>query len=344
MKTLKLRNHFQTDSTLVDNSFIDNHMATANGEYVKVYLFLLRHLSNPSMPLTITTIADCLENTEKDILRALKHWQKEGLIAIEYDSLGGISGIDIGTGLNEKTSNTEIPNVQRLNTVSTAEPPAAPSNIEPFQNHKELKSLLFIAEQYLGKTLSGKDIETITYFYDTLHFSADLVEYLIEYCVENGHKSMHYIQKVALSWADSNITTVDQAKQNSVFYNDYVKIGYSVLKAFGIRGRAPVASELVYITKWSEEYGFSLDLIGEACNRTMAKLHQPNFEYTDSILKKWLSSNVVHLSDLEHLDRSHRQAAASRKTETNTMKKNKFNNFEGHNYDLASLEKQLLSR
>ena len=46
-------------------------------------------------------------------------------------------------------------------------------------------------------------METITYFYDTLHMSADLIEYLLETCVENGHKSMHYIQKVAFSWAES---------------------------------------------------------------------------------------------------------------------------------------------
>lgn len=37
--------------------------------------------------------------------------------------------------------------------------------------------------------------------------SAELIEYLIEYCVENGHKSMHYINKVALSWHEENITT-----------------------------------------------------------------------------------------------------------------------------------------
>ena len=64
---------------------------------------------------------------------------------------------------------------------------------------KQLKSLLFIAEQYLGKTLTKTDMDAITYFYDHLGMSADLIEYLIESCVENGHKSIHYIQKVALS-------------------------------------------------------------------------------------------------------------------------------------------------
>ena len=62
--------------------------------------------------------------------------------------------------------------------------------------------------------------------------SADLIEYLIEYCVENGHKSMHYIRAVALSWDSQNIRTVEEAKANTLQYH---KNYYSVLKAYGIR-------------------------------------------------------------------------------------------------------------
>lgn len=348
MKTLKLRNHFQTDSTLVENGFIDHYMADANGEFVKVYLFLLRHLHNPCMPLTISTIADCLQNTEKDILRALNYWQKEGLLTLEYDNSGNVSGITMGTipegstdePLDEPKEDPIPP--QPVQTAAEASPVASePTNIEPFRNRKELKSLLFITEQYLGKTMSAKDIESIHYFYDGLHFSADLVEYLIEYCVENGHKNMHYIQKVALAWSEANITTVDQAKQSSSFYN---KNCYSVLNAFGIKGRAPATPELTYINRWTNEYGFTLDIVLEACNRTMAKIHQPNFEYTDSILKKWLAANVHHLSDLERLDLAHKQTVTARKSDSRSVGKNKFNNFEGRTYDYDSLEKQLLSQ
>ena len=184
MKTLKLRNQFQTDSTLIENEFIDQHMVDANGEFVKVYLFLLRHLHNPCMPLTISTIADFLQNTEKDILRALNYWQKEGLLGIEYDASGNISGITMGSMSVEEPSIEEssvetIPEPVPAKVIASA--PSEPTNIEPFRNRKELKSLLFVAEQYLGKTLSPKDIETINYFYDGLHFSADLVEYLACY-------------------------------------------------------------------------------------------------------------------------------------------------------------------
>ena len=200
-----------------------------------------------------------------------------------------------------------------------------------------------MAEQYLGKTLSPTDIEAITYFYDTLHMSADLIEYLIEYCVENGHKSMHYIQKVAISWSERQIQTVEEAKSSTLTYN---KNCYSVMNAFGIKGRAPAAMELAYIRKWNEEYGFSLDIILEACNRTVNTIHQPNFEYADSILKNWLSKNVRTLKDIEAVDANYLREKERRKKQNSrsAQPKNKFNNFEGRSYDMNELERQLIQQ
>ena len=185
----------------------------------------------------------------------------------------------------------------------------------------------------------------ITYFYDTLHMSAELIEYLIEYCVENGHKSMHYIRKVALSWNEQKITTISEAKSNTVLYN---KNCYSVLNAYGIKGRAPAASEIAYIRRWNDEYGFSPDLILEACNRTMNTIHQPNFEYTDTILKNWLDKNVRRRKDIDALDADYMQEKERRKKTAakpaNTVKSNKFNNFSGRSYDMDSLERRLVQQ
>ena len=291
MKKLTLTNYAQGNTTVLENEFIDRYMIKANGEYVKVYLLLLRHLNEASGMLSISEIADILECTEKDVLRALKYWKNQGLL--DYCDHTEEHNADTGRSKAE-TSETSAHSAAATMTVSDTgavsdNDSAAVPNIQQYRSRKErkeFKELLFVAEQYLGKTLSAVDIDTITYFFDTLHMAAELIEYLIEYCVENGHKSMHYIQKVALSWNEQKITTVSDAKASTVAYN---KNCYSVLNAYGIKGRAPAASEITYIKKWNEEYGFTLDIILEACNRTMNTIHQPNFEYTDTILKNWRS-------------------------------------------------------
>lgn len=315
----------QNNTTVVENEFIDQHMVKANGEYVKVYLLLLRHFNSPSEALTISRIADLLECTEKDVIRALNYWKKQGLL--EYET-----GTRPETPASEPEPKISVPTEQ-----------AKVPNIQQYRSRKEFKELLFVAEQYLGKTLSVTDIEAITYFYDTLQMSTDLIEYLIEYCVENGHKSMHYIQKVALSWHEQKISTVEEAKANSVMYN---KNCYSVLNAYGIKGRAPAASEIVYIKRWNDEYAFSLELILEACARTMNAIHQPNFEYTDSILKNWHKHNVHTLNDVAALDATYLKEKERKKKQVArpASHNSKFNNFDNRSYDMNDLERRLLQQ
>lgn len=338
MKKLTLKNCRQENALLLDYEFIDHYMPEANGEYVKVYLLLLRCQASPNRELTISGIADILDDTEKDVIRALKYWKKQGLLDYE------ITEEAVSSAPRADAQAPEAANVQEQAAPS-------PENVTRFRNRKELKELLFVAEQYLGKTLSATDMKAITYFYDELGMSTDLIEYLIEYCVENGHKSMHYIQKVALSWADRKIRTPEEAKQSAAFYS---KSCYGVLKAFGITGRSPAASELAYIQRWSGEYGFSDELILEACNRTMNSIHQPSFDYAESILKSWLEGGAKNRKDVEALDLAYQKEKLERKekrqgrsasssAETPKPARNRFNNFEGRTYeDMEDLTRRLI--
>ena len=333
MKTLTLINQAKKTVTVLENEFIDRYMPKANGEYVKVYLMLLRHLDESASLPAPSRLADLLECTEKDILRAFKYWEGQGLLEYKEEA-------------PDRSLQAEVSPSEASLTVAPVSGTDKSVNTRKHGNRKEFKELLFVAEQYLGKTLSATDINAITYFYETLQMSADLIEYLIEYCVENGHKSIHYIQKVALSWHSQDIRTAEQAKTNSVLYN---KNCYSILNAYGIKGRAPAASEIAYIRKWHEEYAFSLEIILEACDRTMNMIHQPNFEYTDSILKNWYKKNVHNLEDVSVLDAAFTRAKADKARQQTTQPskpsgRNKFNNFENRSYDMNDLERRLIQQ
>ena len=255
--------------TLVSDLFLDEYMPTANGEYVKVYLYLLRCLKSDIQELSISVIADKFDHTESDVRRALKYWEKMHLLKLEYDESRELTGIRL------TEDETSIP-------PSSGFVPTAPRHSSlPFSapakplNQEEAKQLLFICEQYLGKTLSSSEVSKILYFHDALGFSADLIEYLIEYCVSKGRKNLRYIESVAEGWHKSGYTTVSQAKEQT---NLYSKAYFSILKAFGISGRNPVDGEIAYMDKWMKEWGFSQELIEEACGRTMTAIHQPSFE------------------------------------------------------------------
>ena len=80
-----IKSTYNDQYTILNNRFIAEHMIPANGNYVKVFLLLQMASQNKdALPdLSVGALADLLECTENDILRALRYWDKHGLISLE---------------------------------------------------------------------------------------------------------------------------------------------------------------------------------------------------------------------------------------------------------------------
>ena len=391
MVQIQLHNDCPTTDILISNRFIDDFMPQANGEFVKVYLYLLRSVQSHAYNFTISAIADKFNNTEMDIIRALRYWQKTGILRLDENPEGQICGIHMlplyketdpqdfvatqGQITNEATvsvasqtqiSGDAIPSVNEnaafkadkvkaiLEASSALNDPVSDAvetpakrkytldEITAFRKDESISELFFIVETYIRHPLSESDVNTVLYWREELHFSNDLIVYLLEYCISKGHSSMRYLDKVAIGWHANNITTVEQAKEDAAIHSQAY---YGVMKALGITGRSLVNSETAFIRKWTKEYAFDLALIQEACSRTISATHQPSFEYTDSILTSWHKNQVHTLDDVKRIDASYSKAkkTSAKAGNSATVKRNSFNNFNPRNYDYENLEGTLLS-
>lgn len=397
MTAINISSDIATSFTTVSDIFIDQYMPKANGEFVKVYLYLLRATGSGAGIATISEIADHFSNTEADIIRALNYWASEGILQLQSGADGQIMGINLCSlsvsGMQAAQSNIQSAgadnaaqnNLQNsvvnnaAQNISTADirmqdsvveklksqttDKAASSQkeytldeIKEFRKNPDISELFFIIETYLKHTLSSTDTNMVLYWLDELHFSTDLVEYLVEYCITKGHSSLRYMNKVALGWADASIKTVDQAKDDAAAHS---QIYYSVMKALGITGRNLVDSEVSLINKWVGEYGFDIELVKAACSKTISAIQKPSFEYTDSILANWRKKDVHTLKDVEVLDANFAKAnkasatgssqgtnaanGSSKPKNNNSSSKNKFNNFNQRNNDYDKLEKLFLN-
>lgn len=384
MTAINISSDIATSFTTVSDIFIDQYMPKANGEFVKVYLYLLRATGSGAGIATISEIADHFSNTEADIVRALHYWASEGILQVQTGADGQITGINLcslavsgiqaaqsniqsavadNAAQNISTANIQMQDsvVEKLKSQATDKP--APSQkeytldeIKEFRKNPDISELFFIIETYLKHTLSSTDTNMVLYWLDELHFSTDLVEYLVEYCITKGHSSLRYMNKVALGWADAGIKTVDQAKDDAAAHS---QIYYTVMKALGITGRNLVDSEVSLINKWVGEYGFDIELVKAACSKTISAIQKPSFEYTDSILANWRKKDVHTLKDVEVLDANFAKAnkasatgssqgtnaanGSSKPKSNNSGSKNKFNNFNQRNNDYDKLEKLFLN-
>jgi DnaD/phage-associated family protein len=211
----------------------------------------------------------------------------------------------------------------------------------------DVKEILRITEMYTGKPLKSSDIQTLMFWYDELHMSADLIEYLVEYCISKNHSSFHYMNKVAINWAEAGITSVSQAKGENELRSENTR---AIMKAFGISGRNLTDGELDYVKRWENEYHFTLPIIQEAQKRTILTIQKPSFDYADSILSRWHKAGVATLDDITKLDQAfdatkRQKSAPTRNTTTaSNNRSNRFRNFDERDYDYDALEAKLLQK
>lgn len=387
---MDMRSRFQANVTMVANEFIDHYMAAANGEYVKVYLYILRHQGEA---VTVEKIADALNHTEADVKRAMAFWEKAGALISEeterralehsrqagreevatvtFTEGSGISGSEAGrqpsrqtgtaqssgltqlsrTGQTSETArlsgdgqmNGQSPqNSGQMPSVSQSRKTCTSGQMERLAGEEEFSQLLYIAQKYMNKVFTPKECEVFAYLYDSLHMSAELLEYLAEYCVQAGHSSIRYLETVALNWHEREIQTVEKAK---AYTASYTRDGFAVMRSFGLGDRRPAEVEKEMMERWFQEYGFTRDIVIEACNRTMAAIHSPSFQYADKILSEWKKAGVRHLDDVRVLDERRKQSESGSGSKTpQTQQKNsrnQFHNFEQRNtnYDAMVLER-----
>ncbi|MFI3237762.1 MAG: DnaD domain protein [Lachnospiraceae bacterium] len=306
--------------TCLPNTFIDVDMLQSNELQLKVYLYLLRNISSFDT-IDISVMADHFNETEKDIERAIHFWEKKGTFKTEVIEKPVTTPLEIKQSISrdEKSKCLE---------------------------QESFRELLFLAETYLGKPLSTSDITSLQFIKETLHFSDELLAFLLEYCADRKKKSFHYIETVARAWAEEHISTVAEAKANSSRYAQRV---YSVLNALGIK-EDPLSTHLEYIENWYENYGFELDVVLEACKRSVLStpaIAKNRFSYAEKILANWHSLGVHHFSDIAQKDADYEKSKTTTKSKDKTgvpayVANNPFLQYNQRNTDYDSLMQQLM--
>ena len=180
--------------TMVENTFIDRFMPAASGDFVKIYLYLLRCVQEGHTDVTISQIADALNYTEADVKRALGYWKRMRMLDFDDDSdsgdrmsagpvvmsSGSVAAAPAGTASSGAASSDSVSSGSKIMEFRPAQPQKSPSR-------DEISSVFFVAETYLGRLLTTTEQRTLLYFMTDLGMDADLIDFLLEYCVSKNH-------------------------------------------------------------------------------------------------------------------------------------------------------------
>ena len=365
MSEINLNVTVNTNATIISNAFIERFINDANASHIRFYLYLMYYSKN-HRSFSISNACDFLDDSERDVIRSINYWEKQGVFKVTRTDKNTITSISISDPsiadyeveatpfateeVETAEAKSEEVKVEEVNTIEgSANEPLSLFTYEEEETgcDFDLKQVIASAGKYAGRTLSGSEIDFICDLNEKLGFSAELISYLYEHCcLAKEINRFSYIQKVALAWAEKNIRTIEAAKLETETFN---KENSLVMKSFGLT-RLPGTSEQQYIDRWFHEYKMSEEMVAEACNRAILTLNKPSFSYAESVLKKWFAKGIKDLDGVAEDDKLYHMTKQKLHVVMDNSPKplnNRFNNFEQRSYsgeEMADITKKLLKK
>lgn len=305
--TISTKNH-ETYSS-VSNFFIDYYMTDASGEYVKVYLYLVR-LLNSGRAVTIADIADHFESTEKDICRAIRYWIKQKVLKLEYTNDGNsktLTGITLlplspkaaknesdlllsmlGVDDNDDREEPGDTNELSAKAQSPASETAAALENEPNETIESITvpkkvryKASFIAAKQEDEDFGNLIYQTEIYFGKPLtQTDINCLLYIYEE-LQFAPELLEYLVEYCVSIGKKSCRYIEvvaiewykngitTVSEAKAASKNYNSIYVAVLKQLGIPNRVPTPTETEFIDTWYNTYSFNKNIIIEACRRAI---------------------------------------------------------------------------
>lgn len=271
----------------ISSDFISEYMPSANGEYVKLYLYGL-YLTAAGESMTFEELASKFQLLVTDIENAWNFWESKGLIRREGEDILFLSG-------DKQTANSSLPS--RPPKISQGEV------MQELKINPEMKDTVSMAEQLLERPLSTREINSIYDFMSWYGMDGNLVLMLLEYCVSIDKKNFAYIEKVAESWHREGINDIKSAEAIIKRATEEKKFASQCMKIFGLE-RGFSSSELKYVNSWKTDYGFTVPMVECAYEVTVKNTGKLAFAYMNKVLTSWHQKGIKNPNDIKEKDKA----------------------------------------
>ncbi|MBR0360486.1 MAG: DnaD domain protein [Clostridia bacterium] len=279
------------DFVPIPKDFIEHIMPSANASYVMVYLYIML-LASTNKSADTNDIAKKLGLIESDVVNAIKYWNEKGIFSGTGDTI--IIKRSVDEEISPESTKKSVDEVSQI-----------------IDGNSALSDLCAIAQEILGKTLGNNDLETLYWFYDQLGFSPEVITMLLEYCVSMNKRNMKYIEKVAITWHENNITTMDEAQNYIMGATKSDEFISSLRSLFGITDRNLSKTENLYLKSWRDELGMSADMVGLAYEYCIMATSKLSFPYINTILKRWAEQGIKTIPEAEKDHEQYKQNMSS---------------------------------
>ncbi len=344
MNNIKIK--LLSDVDIAIKYFIDNEL---NAPHINSVIFLYC-LKNYDIITNLMQICVKTNSTQDQVKYCFEFWEARGLCEIEFDGENNVHNIklfankDILVKKEEIVKNETIAQVANVHEKSNYKP----EEIKYFlNNNEEIKKMFYECQRVLCKNLTHNEMNSLLDYHERLNLPCDVIVGMVNYCVMNDKRDFRYINKVVLGMSDQGINTVQKLNDHTNKNKDVYK---QILEAIGATNTMVSPAQSKLIDKWLVEFGFTSDIVLEACDKACLNASKPTLRYVDGILENWKKENIKTLQDVidyETRYMNNKQGKASKNSNGKLdfsgvkTKQSNFNNFDGHKRDLDDIAKKL---
>ncbi len=301
-------------STEIPDVFFSEYLSSANGDYIKVYLYIL-FLSKYDKDIKVNDLSKKLALPLKVIQEAFKYWEDAGVLV-------------------KKHTGYILSNLQEIELLKLYSPKltSSPEDIEKnSKNQYRAKAIENINNQFFQGIMSPSWYNDIDMWFKKYNFDEQVMLALFNYCFDHSALHRNYIQVVADSWYKNNIKSFSDLDK---YYEKQEKISSvkkSIIKKLGLNRNLTVYED-AYVEKWTIEYGYSLEIIDIALRRTTSKTNI-NFEYLNKIISDWHDRNLKTAAEIQEYIKNSKEKQDNikdlkKQTNYNNSNQRVYNNFD----------------
>lgn len=293
----------------VPADIVDKHIRLANGDQLKVLLWILRN--SPDNP-DINKMCAALKINRSDAQDYLQYWVLTGVLS--SDNSETVSAAPVSAAEKPEPSAVSAKPVSPTKELS-ASTPSKPSSAEiakRIDESPEIGHLFNEAQQKLGKTIGYDGQCTLLLIHDHYGLPVEVLFMMIDYCVSVGKTNYGYLEAVGKDWGTREVDTLDKAAEQITALRKTNSVWKEFSQAVGITTPRPTVKQTEFLRRWSDEWKFSTDMIIHAYEEMAERTGKLSMAYTEKILSSWLNKGIKTPADIE------KEAAEMKGKKTNT--------------------------
>lgn len=266
-----------SETISIDIKFLNDYLAIAPNDCLKVYLFgLLKCQNSAGYDNTIENFENVLGLSKEDILDCFLYWQDQNLVQ-----------------------------VLEVNPVEVRYLPVKDSirTLKKLESKKYASFVHEVQEIITGRQITPNEYYKYIDFIETYSIKPCDFNMIVKYCVDRKGNNINsnYILTVAKIWAEEGVRTAEKIEEKIENLTLVTSDVNQVAKALKFKGNLSIEHQQMY-EKWIKSYGFNLNNILLVAKKVSAKTKNFSFEMLDRKLTKYFELKLLSFGEIEEYE------------------------------------------